>query len=224
MSTKLKNNISIILPCRNEELGIGHCIEKIRSVCPDAEILIVDNNSNDRSAHIARMCGARVVLEECIGYGAACRKGFSSAQGTLLVLADADNSYALTEIPALITELSDIDMVVGERILHQRDAMPFMHRFCGNPFFSLLLRTLFRVPITDTQSGFIAIKKDAFKKLGCTSTGMEFISELYIKASRAKLSISHYPTTYKRRLGVSKLRTITDGFRHLWLIGTLIFH
>lgn len=223
MSTKLKNNISIVLPCRNEELGIGHCIEKIHSVCPDAEVLIVDNRSDDRSARIAYMCGARVIQEERIGYGAACRKGFSSAQGTLLVLADADNSYALTEIPALIAALSDADMVVGERVLHRWDVMPLVHRFCGNPLFSLLLRTLFRVPIADTQSGFIAIKKDAFKKLHCTSTGMEFISELYIKASRAKLSIVRHPTTYTKRLGASKLRTITDGFRHLWLIGTLVF-
>lgn len=219
----LKNNISIILPCRNEELGIGHCIEKIHSVCPDAEILIVDNKSDDRSAHIARMCGARVVQEENVGYGAACRTGFSSAHGTVLILADADNSYTLTDVPALVATLRDADMVVGERVLHQWNVMPLMHRFCGNPFFSLLLRTIFRVPVADTQSGFIAIKKDSLAKLHCTSTGMEFISELYIKASRAGLSIARYPTIYTRRLGVSKLRTFTDGFRHLHLISTMIF-
>jgi len=218
MCIKPENKISIILPCLNEELGIGHCIEKIHSVCPFGEILVIDNGSNDRSVHIAETMGARVIREEIVGYGAACRKGFTSAQGSIIILSDADNSYSLTDIPAFVNKLQNTDMVVGERVIQNWNTMPLTHRLCGNPFFSVLLRTFFHVPARDTQSGFVALKKEALKKLTLKSTGMEFISELYITATRAGLSFVSYPTIYKRRLGHSKLRTIRDGIRHLRLI------
>ncbi len=233
--------ISIILPCLNEEDGIGFCIERIASVIGrnnlDAELVIVDNASDDRTADIVRQhmllfSWIRLVREEVRGYGSAYLSGIAAAQGTYIYMADADGSYDFEDIPRFIDKLradkngpsQGADMVIGNRFsdsankMMEKEAMPWLHRHVGNPVLSGLVRLFFKVKIHDIHCGARAMTRAAVQRLALHTTGMEFASEMIIKASKANLRIEEIPTHYKVRIGSSKLRSFADGWRHLRFI------
>lgn len=214
--------VSVILPCKNEELTIGICIKKIKRVFKEnninGEIIVVDNNSTDRSAIIASKLGAKVIKQQIDGYGAACIKGLKNAKGDYLIIGDADNTYNFLEIPLLLKHLKEgYDLVIGSRIKGkiEKGAMPFHRRHLGNPILSLIFSIFFKKRISDVNSGFRAIKREAFNKLTLQTTGMEFASEMLINAVKNNLKIKETQITYSKRIGKSKLNSMNDGWRHL---------
>jgi glycosyltransferase involved in cell wall biosynthesis len=210
--------ISVVLPCKNEEKAVGICINKIRNVFESNKIdgeIIVSDSSSDKSAEIAGQLGARVIKHNKVGYGNALLEGFKNAKGDIIVMGDCDDSYDFLELPILLEALKDNDMVIGTRKYIQKGAMPFLHRFIGNPLLSLTLRILFKGDIKDSHSGFRVIKKDKFEKLNLRTTGMEFASEMIIKAIKNKLKIKEVPIHYYKRKGSSKLKSFSDGWKHL---------
>ncbi len=218
----LAPEISIVLPCLNEEDAIGGCIDSIQMVIArqhlNAEILVVDNASTDRSAEIARERGVRVVYQPVRGYGNAYLKGFAEARGRYIVMVDADNTYDFEEIEALIEPLRQgYDLVVGNRFSGRmaKGAMTWSHRYIGNPILSGLLNLFFHTGIRDAHCGMRAFKIEAYHAMRLQAGGMEFASEMVINAAKAGLAITERPIAYHPRVGETKLRTIRDGWRHL---------
>jgi len=215
--------VTVVLPCLNEEASVGRCIDEasgaLEAVHVPHEVLVVDNNSNDRSADVAIEHGARVIRENRPGYGSALHAGISEARGKIVVIADADLSYDLSRVPQLIQPVIDgrADIVIGERLSQApRSTMPFLHRRFGTPILSLLIRrATLGMAVTDSQSGYRAFRRDAILKLDITATGMEFASEMLIKAGRAGLRVIETSTGYRERTGESKLNTFSDGWRHI---------
>ncbi len=217
--------LSVVIPCRNEELAIEECIRRVKEVFKknhiNGEIIIVDNASSDNSRSIAESEGAIVVEEKRIGYGYALKKGFSIAKGSYVIIGDADCSYDFLEIPRLFSELKKgYEMVIGNRFKGniKPGAMPFLHRYVGNPMISFLIRRLFRVNVYDTQSGFRGFSKDALKKLNLRQNDMSIASEMIIKAAKLKLKIKEVPINYYKRVGESKLKTLKHGWAHIKFI------
>ncbi len=212
---------SIVLPCRNEEKAIGICIKKIKKALKqqDYEIIISDS-SLDKSAEIAKKLGAKIMKAQK-GYGNAYLEGFKHANGDYIIIGDVDNTYNFLEIPNFIKELEKCyDFVIGSRLKGniEKNAMKPLHRYIGNPLLTLVFNALFNTKLSDTHSGFRAIKKDALKKLNLKSPGMEFALEMLIKAAKKKLKIKEIPITYSKRIGESKLNSFRDGSRHLKLM------
>lgn len=210
--------ISVVLPCRNEEKSIGICIEKINEILDgmDYEIIISDS-STDNSAEIAKRLGAKVVKHER-GYGNAYIEGFKHTEGDYIVMGDSDGTYDFLEIPRFLKKLDKgYDFVLGSRFEGKMEdgAMPWLHRHVGSPLFNFLIRGIYGVKITDSHSGFRAIRRDALQKLDLKSPGMEFASEMIINASRTGLRIAEVPITYRKRIGKSKMRSFRDGWRHV---------
>jgi glycosyltransferase involved in cell wall biosynthesis len=180
--------------------------------------VVVDNGSEDASAALAEAAGARVVREERRGYGQACNRGLQEAQGRYLILGDADGTYDFEHLGPLVAHLSNgADMVLGNRLggMLEPGAMPFLHRTIGTPVITLLLRLFAGSRVSDSQCGLRGIRKEAFLRLDLNTKGMEFASEMLLKASRQGLRIAEVPIPYRRRKGESKLRTLRDGWRHL---------
>lgn len=214
--------ISVIIPCFNEEKTVAVCVAKslkaISKLGYQGEVLVVDNNSTDDSAKKAREAGARVITEKRQGYGSAYLRGFKEAAGEILVMADADNTYDFLEVPRLVSALEEgSDLVIGSRLKGNivNGAMPWLHRYIGTPVLSLLLRLFFGGQIVDTQSGFRAIRKEAYDKLNLRTTGMEFASEMIVKSLACGLKIVEVPISYYPRVGESKLRSVRDAWRHI---------
>lgn len=214
--------VSVILPCRNEEKTIGDCIRKIRNVFDDEGIsgeIIVSDSSTDGSARIAEELGVKVVRHGKEGYGYAFQEGFKHSKGDVLIIADADGTYDFSEMPRLISKAESSDLVIGSRLKGdiKKGSMSWHHRYIGNPVLSLLLRFLFKSRLSDTQSGFRLIKRDAWKRLNLQTTGMEFATEMIIRAAKKGLKVAEVPITYyPRRVGSrSKLRSFRDGWKHL---------
>lgn len=214
--------LSIILPCLNEEQALGACLEKIKKVIQesnlDAEIIVVDNGSTDNSCKIAEEFQVRLVQEKERGYGTAYLKGFAAAQGKYLFLADSDGSYDFNEIPRFIGELKKgCDFVIGNRFKGQieKGAMAFYRRYIGNPILSGILRLFFRTKIHDAHCGMRTLTKEALEKLDLKTKGMEFASEMVIMACKNNLKIKELPINYYQRKGESKLKSFADGWRHL---------
>lgn len=222
--------ISIILPCLNEEKGIGFCLDQITEVLTrtglNAEVIIVDNASTDNTAAIVREYMTtrpwlRLEYEPIRGYGSAYLRGWMAGNGTYLYKADADGTYDFADVPRFLEKLkAGNDMVVGNRFMNgmAKKVMPWHHRYIGNPILSGMVRLFFKVKIHDIHCGARAISKKAFQSLTLYTRGMEFASELIIKASKAKLSITEIPITYHPRIGESKLNSFSDGWRHLRFI------
>jgi glycosyltransferase involved in cell wall biosynthesis len=214
--------LSIILPCLDEEKAIGLCLLQAKKVTGEnkikAEIIVVDNGSVDKSCDIALEIGCKLIREERKGYGYACLKGFEAAKGKYLFLADSDGSYDFNEIPGFIDELKNgNDLVIGNRFKGkmEKGAMPWAHRYIGNPPLSGILRLLFKIKIHDAHCGMRAITKEAIEKLGLKTAGMEFASEMLIMAGKKGMKIKELPINYYKRLGSSKLNSLADGWRHL---------
>lgn len=217
--------VSVVLPCRNEEGSVAGCIaasdEALSQIDGDHEVIVVDNGSSDASKHRATAAGAWVVYVDQPGYGNACRAGLSVARGRIAVLADADGTYDLSAIPALVRMVEDgADLALGSRLRGQmeRGAMPWLHRM-GTPVLTGLINRSFGTGVSDVNCGIRAINMDVYRSLGLRSEGMEFASEMVVKAARLGVRIEEMPVDYgRRRSGEPKLRTWRDGWRHLSLV------
>lgn len=209
---------SVILPCKDEEETIGICIRHIHEVLRNAEIIVVDNNSADNSSKIARQLGAKVIKEKVQGYGSALRKGFSEARGEYIIMCDSDNTYDLREIPKLL-KFKNYDIVIGNRFKGmKKGSMSMLHRYIGNPLLSFILRTFFKTKTRDTHSGFRLIRKSSLERLKLSSNGMEIASEMLLKAAKMKMRIKEVSISYNKREGRSKIRSFSDGWKHLRLM------
>jgi len=224
--------VTVVLPVLNEAASVVTCIEDARQGLAAAgiagEILVIDNGSTDGSARLARDAGATVIRETVEGYGAALRRGITEASGEIVVMADADATYDLTRLGELVAPIVDgeSDLVIGGRLEGaNRGTMPLLHRFVGTPVLSFLVRRACnRLDIRDSQSGFRAIDTAAARRLDLKATGMEFASEMLIRASQDGLRVDERHIGYRRRVGDSKLQTMRDGLRHLQLILLLAPH
>jgi glycosyltransferase involved in cell wall biosynthesis len=211
--------VSVILPSRNEENTIGICIEKIKKVLKKDFEIIVSDSSKDRSAETAKNKGVKVVKHNLDGYGNAVLEGIKHAKGEYVIIGDADDTYDFAEIPKLLKFLDEgYDLVIGTRSRIEKGAMPLAHRYFGTPFFSFLISRFFHKKVTDINSGLRALRRDKLEKLNLRTKGMEFASEMIIKAIKKRLRIKEVPITYKKRVGESKLRTMRDGWLHLRFI------
>ena len=216
-------SVSVVIPCLNEAESIGQCVEAARRVLDehalDGEVLVVDNGSDDGSATLALLAGARVVEEPRRGYGSAYLAGFAAARGDYIVMIDADLSYDFEEIPRFIRELENgAQLVMGNRMgAVAPGAMSTLSRI-GNPLMSRFLNLLFRTPVRDTWCGLRAFRRDVLPELGLRATGMELASEMVIRASRRGLEIRELPIALHRREGQSKLSPFRDGWRSLRLM------
>lgn len=219
--------VTIVMPCLNEAETLADCIAAaqrgLSAAGVEGEILIADNGSTDGSQDIARKLGARVVDVPEKGYGHALRHGMEAAQGQFLIMGDSDRSYDFGEIKPFIDKLrAGADLVMGCRMPAGGGkiipgAMPWKHRWIGNPVLTFIGRLLFRCPAHDFHCGLRALTKDAFHKMDLRTTGMEFASEMVIKASLRGLRIEEVPITLHKdgRSRPPHLRSWRDGWRHL---------
>jgi glycosyltransferase involved in cell wall biosynthesis len=217
-------DISVVLPCLNESETVGVCVSKALASLAAAglsgEVIVADNGSTDGSIQVAQSAGARVVHVEQRGYGNALRGGIQAARGTYVLMADSDDSYDLTHIPRFVEQLkSGADLVMGNRFRGgiQKGAMPFLHRYLGNPLLTAAGRLFFHSPCGDFHCGLRAFRKDSYQRMQIRSTGMEFASEMVVKASLLHMKVCEVPTTLAPdgRSRPPHLRTWHDGWRHL---------
>jgi glycosyltransferase involved in cell wall biosynthesis len=222
--------VSVVMPCLNEADTVGTCVCKAAAALEDhgilGEVIIADNGSQDRSAEIAARLGARIVDVPLKGYGSALRAGIEAARGRFIVMADADDSYNMLDLQPYVEKLREgYDLVQGCRLpagggLVLRGAMPFLHRWWGNPMLSLLARKWFGAPVTDVYCGMRGFTRDLFDRLDLRCTGMEFATEMIIKATLSGARITEIPTTLYpdgRKTRRPHLRTFQDGWRTLRL-------
>jgi glycosyltransferase involved in cell wall biosynthesis len=213
--------VSVVIPCLNEAESIEACVHAAWKALGDAglagEVIVVDNDSEDGSADLADHAGAHVVREPRRGYGSAYLAGFAAAQGEYIVMADADLTYDFGDIPRFVEQLRDGgQLVVGDRMDNiQPGAMPWLHRYVGNPILTGVLNLFFRTGVNDAHCGMRALRREVLPALELRSTGMEFASEMVIRASKANLEIRQLPIEYHPRGGESKLSSFRDGWRHL---------
>jgi glycosyltransferase involved in cell wall biosynthesis len=213
--------VSVVIPCLNEEVNIERCVLEATAALESAgllgEVIVVDNDSDDRSAEIAAAAGARVILEPRRGYGSAYLAGFAAARGSYIVMADADLTYDFREIPSFVERLeAGAQLVMGNRMGNIKPgAMPWLHRYVGNPLLTGLLNLFFRTGVRDAHCGMRALRSDVLDTLDLRTTGMEFASEMVIRAAKQHLAIAEVDIEYHPRGGESKLSSFRDGWRHL---------
>jgi len=216
--------ISVVMPCLNEQNSVGGCIEQILRTFEEhdirGEVIVADNGSTDRSAEIAGSMGARVVSVEERGYGSALMGGIGAARGKYVIMGDADGSYDFTQIPIFLEKLRlGYEVVVGNRFGGgiQPGAMPPLHRYFGNPVLTGIGRLFFKTPFHDFHCGLRGFTRAAYERMRMRTTGMEFASEMVVKASLFKLPGCEVPTTLSPDLrpGKSHIRSWHDGWRHL---------
>jgi glycosyltransferase involved in cell wall biosynthesis len=213
--------VSVVIPCLNEAASIERCVIAARGALEgqgwNGEVVVADNGSDDRSAELARSAGARVIHEPRRGYGNAYRAGFAAAHGEYIVMADADLTYDFADIPRFVSKLQDgADLVIGDRMRGIKPgAMPWLHRYVGNPVLTGILNLFFRTGVRDAHCGMRAVRREALPRLDLRTTGMEFASEMVIRAGKERLAIEEIPIHYHPREGDSKLSSFRDGWRHL---------
>jgi glycosyltransferase involved in cell wall biosynthesis len=222
--------VSVVMPCLNEADTLETCIRKAQEALRKSgiagEIVVADNGSSDGSINIATACGARVVQVSEKGYGNALMGGIQAAQGRFIVMGDADDSYDFHEVPNFVAKLREgYDLVMGCRFAAgggrvMPKAMPVLHQWWGNPMFSWLARSWFQSPFNDVHCGMRAFTKDFYSQLGARCTGMEFATEMTIKASLNGFRLAEIPVTLYpdgRTSHPPHLKTFRDGWRHLRL-------
>jgi len=216
--------LTILMPCLNEAKTLANCIRKSKRFLSESgiagEVLVADNGSTDGSQQIARDEGARVVEVADAGYGAAVLGGIQAARGRYVIMADADDSYDLSALAPFVERLRDgADLVMGNRFKGgiAKGAMPFLHRYVGNPILSGIGRLFFGTTIGDFHCGLRGMNRKRIKSLNLRTIGMEFASEMVVRAALAKYRIDEVPTTLNRdgRERASHLRPWRDGWRHL---------
>ena len=216
--------VSIVMPCLNEAETLATCIQKAQKAIEkdaiSAEIIVADNGSTDGSQAIANELGARLVPVTRKGYGSALIGGIEAARGEFVIMGDADDSYDFTAIAPLIAKLRDgCDLVVGNRFLGgiEPGAMPWSHRWIGNPVLTFISRIFFHTPVGDMHCGLRGFRKEAYERMKLRAIGMEFASEMVIKASLKGMRIAQVPVALRPdgRSRPPHLRTWRDGWRHL---------
>jgi glycosyltransferase involved in cell wall biosynthesis len=213
--------VSVVIPCLDEAQNIEQCVATALAAMAGAgipgEVVVADNGSIDGSAALAKLAGARVVDEPTRGYGNAYLAGFAAARGMYILMADADLTYDFNETPRFLAELeAGADMVIGDRMQNiQPGAMPWHHRYIGNPLLSRLLNLLFHTGVNDAHCGMRAFRREHLERLDLRTSGMEFASEMVVRAAKAGLDIRQLPIEYRPRGGESKLSSFRDGWRHL---------
>ncbi len=215
-------DVSVVMPCLNEAASVARCVAQARAALERAglsgEVVVADNGSEDGSPALAADAGARVVHATTRGYGAAYLEGLKAARGHYLVLGDADGTYDFAAVPAFVAELREgHDLVLGSRFAGQilPGAMPWLHRYVGNPVLTGILGLFFGQRVSDAHCGMRALTRDALDRMRLRTSGMEFASEMIAMASRQGLTVGEIPITYHPREGESKLRSFRDGWRHL---------
>jgi glycosyltransferase involved in cell wall biosynthesis len=214
--------VSIVFPALNEEAAIATCVRQATDALARAglsgEVVVVDNGSTDRTAEVARRAGARVVTEARRGYGAACIRALKEARGECIVLLDADATYPVEMVGEFVRAMCDggADVVLGNRFggLMERGAMPVHNRYIGNPILSGMTRALFRARLTDIHCGMRGIRRDRVAALDFRMPGMEFATEMVVKALDQGMEVRELSIPYRPRLGPSKLRPLRDAWRH----------
>jgi glycosyltransferase involved in cell wall biosynthesis len=216
--------LTILMPCLNEAETIEVCVAKaigyLRRTGVAGEVLIADNGSDDGSQALAEAAGARVVAVPEKGYGAALMGGIAAARGRFVIMGDADDSYDFDKLDGMVDHLrAGADLVMGNRFQGgiSPGAMPFLHRYLGNPVLSFIGRLFFSIPVGDFHCGLRGFSRDSMLGLGLQSPGMEFASEMIVKASLRGLRIEETPTTLRPdgRSRPPHLKTWRDGWRHL---------
>jgi glycosyltransferase involved in cell wall biosynthesis len=220
--------VSVVLPCLNEADTIGTCIRKAQRALEDhhlaGEVVVADNGSTDGSAAIAAELGARVIHVASRGYGHALMGGIAAARGRFIIMGDADDSYDFGDIPRFVERLRQgFDLVQGCRLPGGGGrilpgAMPFLHRWLGNPLFSFLARRMFGTPVSDIYCGLRGFTRESYQRLGLRCTGMEFATEMIIKSSLLGEKVAEIPITLHpdgRKSHPPHLRTFRDGWRTL---------
>lgn len=223
----IEYDLTVVIPCLNEETTIGLCVQKaldcVRNHNINAEIVVSDNGSSDKSVQIVEdfnLPNVRVVHCCEKGYGNALKAGFSSANGKYILMGDADDTYDMSKIHEFYEKVvsdENISMVIGSRFRGkiEKGAMPFLHKYLGNPVITMLINVLFGVGITDSQCGMRLFKKSDFEKINFTSEGMEFASDIIIEFAKNNMKIVEIPTTLSKDKAGRKphLRTFPDGYR-----------
>ena len=216
--------LSVVIPALNEERTIARCVEKARKAIAalgaPGEVVVADNGSTDRTREVAEKTGARVVAVDGKGYGKALRGGFSAAKGKYLLMADADGSYDFEQAPRYVEKLRQgTDFVVGNRFLGEIEpgAMPFLNRRLGTPVLTAIMNLLFSTGLGDMNCGMRGLTKAAFERMGLKADGMEFATEMIVKASLLKMRIAEVPCDLHKDLRdrPPHLRRWRDGWRHL---------
>ncbi len=213
--------VSVVIPCLNEAASIERCVQKALQALEGqgwrGEVIVADNGSDDGSPELARDAGALVVHEPRRGYGSAYLAGFAAAQGDYIVMADADLTYDFADIPRFVERLdAGAELVMGNRMNGiQPGAMPWLHRYVGNPVLTGLLNLFFRTGVRDAHCGMRAIRREVLPRLDLRTTGMEFASEMVIRAGKERMAIEEIGIHYHPREGESKLSSFRDGWRHL---------
>jgi glycosyltransferase involved in cell wall biosynthesis len=217
-------SVSVVIPCLNEASSIGICVEKavaaIRNAKLTGEVVVADNGSTDGSIEIAERLGARVVRVAERGYGAALKAGISASRGEFIVMGDADDSYDFTVVPEFVAKWREgFDVVMGNRFKGgiKSGAMPWHHRYIGNPGLTAVLNLFFRTGVGDSHCGMRGFSRAVFDRMDLRSTGMEFASEFVIKAAQLNAKITEIPVTLwpDKRGRPPHLRSFRDGWRHL---------
>jgi glycosyltransferase involved in cell wall biosynthesis len=217
-------DVSVVMPCLNEEATLAACIRAAREgldrLGVSGEIVVADNGSTDRSAQIAESLGARVVHAPERGYGSAYRAGLAAARGRILVMGDSDGSYDFARLDEIVRPLDNgADLVLGSRLSGSiaPGAMPWLHRYVGNPLLTTTLNLFHGTRIVDTLSGFRAFRREDYERLDLKSCGMEWGSEMLIAAAARGFRIREVPIEYRTRGGESKMRSFRDGWRYMRL-------
>ncbi|MDX2218024.1 MAG: glycosyltransferase family 2 protein [Burkholderiales bacterium] len=216
--------VTALMPCLNEAETIATCVKKAKACIErmgvPGEVVVADNGSTDGSIELALRHGARVVHQPMKGYGAALMAGIEVARGEIIVMGDSDDSYDWTAFDPLVAKAQEgYDLVMGNRFKGEikPGAMPFLHKYLGNPVLSFLGRLFFKAPVGDFHCGMRAFRKDAIQRIKLETPGMEFASEMVVKASLHGLRFAEVPLTLwpDGRSRPPHLRTWRDGWRHL---------
>lgn len=223
-TTAREPDVSVVIPCLNEARSITFCIDKAFTAFKKAgisgEVVVADNGSSDGSVELSKAHGARVVHVTERGYGAALRTGIEAAQGSFIVMGDADDSYDFSELPRFVAKWREgYEMVMGNRLRGEikPGAMPRLHRYLGTPVMSRIVNLLFKAGIGDVNCGMRGFTKELYERLDLRTTGMEFASELTIKTARMRARLAEIPITLwpDKRGRPPHLRSFRDGWRHL---------
>jgi len=219
-------DVSVVMPCLNEEKTIGLCIQKTKKVFKElglkGEVIVSDNNSIDNSISAAKKHGAIVVNQPISGYGATYLKGMEIVKGKFIVIADSDNTYDFSEMPKFIKQLDEgYDFVIGNRFLGkmEKNSMIFLHKYIGNPLLNFVFNILFYTDLGDTHCGFRAFTKSSFKKINPKTFGMEFALEMIVNAAKLNLKISEVPVNYYKRSLLYNHRLVFAGENHTHVFG-----